>query len=293
MIAWSARSIFVRTMPMAFHPSWRPAVEPSLYRRGLSGGSRARPFRISGKRISSGYSGGLKGTAGLRALVQRWKSPTSGTCGPSATVAETRSVSRAAERIHLSQPAITQAIDKLEARLGAPLFEQGRRHGATAAGRLFCARANRALEFASGGARDRPDGRLRPRRARSRPPDDRRAIARADRGLDAGNFSLAARAVGLSQPSIHRAAKELERLAGLPCSRARGGIELTRAAEFWRSRPSSPSSKSSTASTKCRNCSAAIPGASSSAMPLARSHILPEAIDRLTRERPKRLRPRL
>ncbi|MFT4098792.1 MAG: LysR family transcriptional regulator, partial [Rhodoblastus sp.] len=70
-------------------------------------------------------------------------------------VAETRSVSRAAERIHLSQPAITQAIDKLEARLGAALFEHGPEGmAATAAGKLFCARAATALEFLRAGARD-------------------------------------------------------------------------------------------------------------------------------------------
>ena len=70
-------------------------------------------------------------------------------------VAETRSVSRAAERIHLSQPAITQAIDKLEARLGALLFEQGADGmAATAAGRLFCVRSLRALEFLQTGARE-------------------------------------------------------------------------------------------------------------------------------------------
>ena len=206
------------------------------------------------------------------------------------TVAETRSVSRAAERIHLSQPAITQAIDKLEARLGAPLFEQGADGMATtAAGRLFCARANRALEFLHLAAREiaRAAGR-----GRAAPDLDRQMTVAQLRALiavsGAGNFSLAARAVGLSQPSIHRAAKELERLAGLPLFESKGqGIELTRAAEFL-------AQQAKLAFVEVEHgfheVSELLGGDSGrvvvGAMPLARSHILPEAIDRLTRERP-------
>ena len=37
-------------------------------------------------------------------------------------VARLRSVSAAAEQVHLSQPAVTQAICKLEGELGAELF---------------------------------------------------------------------------------------------------------------------------------------------------------------------------
>ncbi|MFQ3186580.1 MAG: LysR family transcriptional regulator of gallate degradation, partial [Marinomonas primoryensis] len=39
-------------------------------------------------------------------------------------VAELKSITRASENIFLSQPAITQAIAKLEGLLGAPLFER-------------------------------------------------------------------------------------------------------------------------------------------------------------------------
>jgi DNA-binding transcriptional LysR family regulator len=206
------------------------------------------------------------------------------------TVAELRSVSRAAERIHLSQPAITQAIDKLEARLGAVLFEQGPDGMATtAAGRLFCVRAARALEFLHLGAREiaRAAGR-----GRAAPDLDRLITVAQLRALiavsSAGNFSLAARAVGLSQPSIHRAAKELERLAGVPLFESKGqGIDLTRPAEFL-------AQQAKLAFLEVEHGFAEVAemlGGDSGrvvvgAMPLARSHILPEAIDRLTRERP-------
>jgi LysR family transcriptional regulator, regulator for genes of the gallate degradation pathway len=206
------------------------------------------------------------------------------------TVAELRSVSRAAERIHLSQPAITQAIDKLEARLGAPLFEQGGDGMATtAAGRLFCERALRALEFLQVGAREiaRAAGR-----GRAAPDLDRQMTVAQLRALIAvsgsGNFSLAARAVGLSQPSIHRAAKDLERLAGAVLFESKGqGIELTRPAEFL-------AQQAKLAFVEVEHGFAEVTellGGDSGrvvigAMPLARSHILPEAIARLTRERP-------
>ena len=205
-------------------------------------------------------------------------------------VAETRSVSRAAERIHLSQPAITQAIDKLEARLGAPLFEHGPEGmAATSAGKLFCARAATALDFLRAGARDiaRAAGR-----GRTAPELDRLFTVAQLRALiavsAAGNFSMAARNIGLSQPSVHRAAKELERLAGLSMFEAATyGIELTRPAQFL-------AQQARLAFVEIEHGFAEVAemtGGDSGrlvvgAMPLARSHVLPEAIDRLMNERP-------
>jgi DNA-binding transcriptional LysR family regulator len=205
-------------------------------------------------------------------------------------VAETRSVSQAAARIHLSQPAITQAIDKLEARLGAIVFEHGPDGMAlTAAGILFRERAERALDFLRTGAREvgRAAGR-----GRGAPELDHLITVAQLRALiavsTAGNFSLAARAIGLSQPSVHRAAKELERLAGTPLfASAPQGLALTRPAEFL-------AQQTRLAFVEIEHGFAEVAdllGVDSGrvvvgAMPLARSHILPEAIDRLMRDRP-------
>jgi DNA-binding transcriptional LysR family regulator len=62
------------------------------------------------------------------------------------TVAETGSVTRAAELLHLVQPAVTRQIRALEHELGVPLFQRTR-HGMrpTAAGVSLAERARRAL----------------------------------------------------------------------------------------------------------------------------------------------------
>src|SRR5919197_2022691 len=57
---------------------------------------------------------------------------------------------RAAERVHLSQPALTQALGRLESRLQAPLFERtSRRVSLTPAGAALLPRARRLLEQAA------------------------------------------------------------------------------------------------------------------------------------------------
>ncbi|HLA82493.1 MAG TPA: LysR family transcriptional regulator, partial [Thermoleophilia bacterium] len=53
-------------------------------------------------------------------------------------VADTRSFTRAAALVHLSQPAISRQIARLETELGAKLFERyGRRVECTADGKLL------------------------------------------------------------------------------------------------------------------------------------------------------------
>ena len=65
------------------------------------------------------------------------------------------SVSVAAQRCHMSQPAATQAIAKLEASMGAPLvLRQPQAFGATPCGALFVRRAEAALDHLQRGARE-------------------------------------------------------------------------------------------------------------------------------------------
>jgi len=66
---------------------------------------------------------------------------------PMVTVAEVESVTRAAQMLHLVQPAVTRQIQTLENELGVTLFERSR-HGMllTSAGEVFLVRARRALQ---------------------------------------------------------------------------------------------------------------------------------------------------
>lgn len=109
-----------------------------------------------------------------------------------AKIAELGTVNSAAEAVNLSQPAITQALSRLEGQIGAQLFE--RRYDGmipTAAGRILATRVAAALEHV-------PSPHVTMSRLRA-------LIALADTGSYAG----AGQDTGLSMPSIHRAVNDL------------------------------------------------------------------------------------
>ena len=67
-----------------------------------------------------------------------------------ATVAAERSFSRAAKRLHRTQPAVSQAVRRLEDELGDRLFDRSSRDGTlTEAGRLLQDYAARLLQMAA------------------------------------------------------------------------------------------------------------------------------------------------
>jgi DNA-binding transcriptional LysR family regulator len=73
-------------------------------------------------------------------------------------VARMEHFTHAAERLSLSQPALSRAMARLEAELGAPLFErQGRRVRLTRYGRAFLAHTERALQAVEAGRREVAD----------------------------------------------------------------------------------------------------------------------------------------
>ena len=75
-------------------------------------------------------------------------------------VARTRNFSRAAEQCHVSQPSLSQQIQKLEDELGERLFERTKRDARlTAHGEAFLPRALRILEEVDAAKREATDAR--------------------------------------------------------------------------------------------------------------------------------------
>ncbi|TYL48849.1 LysR family transcriptional regulator [Marinomonas sp. IMCC 4694] len=133
-------------------------------------------------------------------------------------VAELKSITRASEHIFLSQPAITQAIAKLEGVLGAALFE---RHSdgmyPTASGEVWQKRVGRAVDYIQQATQEI----VKDTTPKERPPKNLIALISTTqlRALiavsEAQNFSIASRQLGVSQSSVHRAARDLEKLLGV------------------------------------------------------------------------------
>lgn len=144
----------------------------------------------------------------------------------SAVVAQ-GSLSAAAEAVSLSQPALTQGLGKLERQLGVSLFER-RPDGVTPteAGLAMAERSAAAfaqLATATRGASRGSRGFARPEQLMTATQLD--AFLRL---ADAGSFTAAAAASGLSQPAIHRAVRDLEQICAVPLAERRGrGVVLT------------------------------------------------------------------
>lgn len=147
-----------------------------------------------------------------------------------------KTISKASERVFLSQPAVTQAIAKLEQVMGAQLFER-KSNGmyTTEAGRALVVRVERALEFIASGIRQA----LRSGNSPTRMMMDNIVHAVNTTQLraliavtESENFSIAAKTLGISQSSVHRAARDLEKLLEIRFfEKSSRGIIATKAAQ--------------------------------------------------------------
>jgi DNA-binding transcriptional LysR family regulator len=142
-------------------------------------------------------------------------------------VARLGSINRASQAVHLSQSATTQAVLKLEQDIGEPLFHRSSTGMLpTEAGHLFLARVRRALDHLKGFDKRNSvsDGQLSPV-YRSITTTQLKALIAV---VETGGFSLAADRLGVAQPTVHRAAKDLERISGSQLFiRAAKGVDLT------------------------------------------------------------------
>lgn len=181
------------------------------------------------------------------------------------------SVSAAAQAVALTQPAITQALNGLERRFGLPLFE---RHtdgmAPTKAALVLAARIERALSHISS--------------TRVTMAQMRALIALTEMGSYAG----ASAASGLSQPSLHRAVRDLSVALRRTLVQRRGrGIGLTElgqrtARSFRLARAELVAAISELEALKGLEIGHIAIGA----MPLARARVLPNAVNAFHKTRP-------
>jgi len=150
-------------------------------------------------------------------------------------VSYTRRISAASKIVHLSQSAVTQAISKLETTFKLLLFDR-RPEGMfiTEPGSFFLKRVERGLLHVKKGA-------LEALRASTKKNNmgnkrfDRLLTTAQLRSLiavsETQNFSLAARSIGISQPTLYRSARQLENISGVPLFiKNKEGIALTKSA---------------------------------------------------------------
>lgn len=189
-----------------------------------------------------------------------------------AEIARLGTINAAAGAVNLTQPAITQALGRLEEQLGVPLFE--RRHDGmvpTAAAALLVPRIEAALGHIS--SRLVTMARMRA------------LLALADTGSYAG----ASLQTGLSLPSLHRAVNDLALSMRKVLVQRRGkGLALTEAGaqlarSFRLARVELQTGISEIEALKGHETRAIAIGA----MPLSRARILPAAVTRFQRRHPQ------
>lgn len=206
-----------------------------------------------------------------------------------AVVASMGGISVAAPQVNLSQPALTQAIARLEAQLGQPLFErQPGGMAPTEAARLLVPRIERTLAYLARGVQvARRSLRLPPLPALERRIGlgQLRALVAVDA---AGNYSLAAARAGVSQPAIYRAVHELSELIGAPLTVRRGKtvqptLAATRMLRFVRLALSElAAGLDELAALRSKGAGRVTLGA----LPLARAILLPQVLARFARAHP-------
>ena len=181
------------------------------------------------------------------------------------------SISAAAQAIAISQPAITQALAKLEGDLGHVFFER-RSDGMvpTEAARLFTPRIDAALAHIQS--------------SRVTAPQMRAFIALSDHG----NYAAAGAAIGVSGPSLHRAVADLDVALRRSLLEKRGrGVALTEAGKRWArrfrlARAELEAGLSELAELAGRESGRIVIGA----MPLSRARVLPAAVANFQRAHP-------
>ncbi len=196
-------------------------------------------------------------------------------------------ISAAANTVHLSQPAITQAISKLERDFNVRLFRRSNKGMfPTEAAEILLHRVRRAFaQLADGAAYSSRKDHIDSGYLNAVTSTQLRALIAV---ATHGNYSVAARAVGVSQPSLHRAARDLEALADVPLYvKSAQGISLTSAAEILVRGAKLAFAELDQATEELSEIKGAKAGLLRiGSLPLSLGTILPEAVNRITTARP-------
>lgn len=202
-----------------------------------------------------------------------------------------RRIGVAATKVHLSQPAATQSLARVEELLNVQLFErESRGMVPTQAGLIFEKRLIRILEHLQRG-----DKLARRKAARRSGDDPNKAFYRNCSPVQirallavakAGSFNQAAKDLGVSQPGVHRATRDLAAMSGITLfDQVRGGIVLTPAAESFVHQVRLALSELQQAVYEITEfMGRAVTRINVGSLPLSRVSILPTAIDELLRE---------
>ena len=194
----------------------------------------------------------------------------------------------AATRMHLTQSAVTQAIAAVERHFGVSLFTRSSTGmHPTAAGSVCAERVERALaqlrESMEELARSKLDPRERDQLFRHVTAAQLTSLIKL---VEFRNFTHAARAMGVSQPTIHRAARTLESsLNAVLFEKTSYGVVPTREAERLSQRAHRAfveiaQAQADIDALRGRDSGSTVIGA----MPLARSFLVPKSLIQFTRE---------
>jgi DNA-binding transcriptional LysR family regulator len=196
-------------------------------------------------------------------------------------VIDTGSITKAAELCFVSQPAVTQALSKIEKTAGLMLFSRTpQRIFANSAGEVLARRVERAFGYL-----DPALSELSPRLRVTATTSQLKALIAV---RETENFTLAARQLGLSQPAVYRAVSQLEEVAARPLfERTLYGLVATRPAQALAQAARLALLELEQADADLAELTAAEIGRIViGATPLAKSYLLPKAIASFRKFRP-------
>lgn len=210
-----------------------------------------------------------------------------------ALVVEIGTTRGAAIQAGLTQPAVTQGIARLEEQFGCELFQRSRAGmQINSSGQIIYNRAKRMIDLL-GKIQSRADLLRRGKTKTSTKTSIERTVSSAQLQVtiavaNARGFSAAARQMGISEPTVHRAAREFEKLVGVKLfQRVSYGIEMTQAGQDIAKFANLALYEISAAFEEIAESKGAHRGRISvGSIPLARTDILPQAIASLCAQEP-------